>query len=106
MLKINNIDINKLTQAGYEATEDGYRKKFPSRRFCFYLYLQTNGIYGTITGKMGSDEVLDLSLIHIYTSRNPIRREIASIPPLPTSRIIAPELRRLPHKITCLLYTS
>ena len=59
MLKITNIDTIKLTQAGYEATEHGYRKKFPSIRFRYYLYLQENDIYGTITGKMGSDEVLD-----------------------------------------------
>ena len=85
MLKINNIDINKLTQAGYEATEDGYRKKFPSRRCCFYLYLQTNGIYGTITGKMGSDEVLDYEpWLQKLEFRNPesaesVRQEIIAL---------------------------
>ncbi len=36
----------------------------------------------------------------MQTSRKPIRREIASMPPFPTRRMIAPELRRQLHKIT------
>ncbi|MOA05488.1 hypothetical protein D3C78_1250890 [compost metagenome] len=36
----------------------------------------------------------------MQTSRKPIKREIASMPPLPTQRMIAPELRKLPHRMT------
>ncbi|BAK13741.1 hypothetical protein PAJ_3662 [Pantoea ananatis AJ13355] len=49
---------------------------------------------------MTSSTPLMMNWTPMQTSKKPIRREIASMPPLPTRRMIAPELRREIHKIT------
>lgn len=49
---------------------------------------------------MISSTPLIINCTPMQTSRKPISREMASMPPLPTRRIIAPELRRQAHRIT------
>ncbi|MNP58180.1 hypothetical protein D3C76_1530740 [compost metagenome] len=48
---------------------------------------------------MISSTPLIINCTPIHTSKNPIRREMASMPLLPTRRIMAPELRRQTHRI-------
>ena len=50
--------------------------------------------------EMISSTPLIINCTPMQTSRKPISREMASMPPLPTRRIIAPELRRQAHRIT------
>ena len=59
-MKVVGIDEKKLMDAGFEYTRHGYKKEIPNCfRFCYDLYILPKDIYGTITGKMGSDDVLD-----------------------------------------------
>lgn len=60
MLKITGIDKDKLLAAGFTETTNGFSEEIPNCfRFCYTLYILPDDIYGTITGKMGSDESLD-----------------------------------------------
>ncbi len=60
MLQITGINKDKLLAAGLDETPNGFSKEIPNtQRFCFTLYILPDEIYGTITGKMGSDEDLD-----------------------------------------------
>lgn len=60
MLQIQAINEDKLKAAGFTETPHGFSKVIPNCfRFCYTLYILPNDIYGTITGKMGSDESLD-----------------------------------------------
>lgn len=60
MLQVTGIDKDKLIAAGFTETPNGFSKEIPNCfRFCYTLYILPDDIYGTITGKAGSDESLD-----------------------------------------------
>lgn len=60
MIQIKSINEEKLKAVGFTETPNGFSKEISnSFRFCYTLYILPDDIYGTITGKMGSDESLD-----------------------------------------------
>ena len=76
-IKVTGINGKILENEGFTYSKNGYYKEIPGCfRFAWFLYITDDDIYGTIEGKMGNDEVLDIDdWINRMAFRSPNKAE-------------------------------